>query len=275
MKQIYSFLILVLALFSGQSVTAQTVKTRYLSAMQKEVPAAEVHYFEEIKEDSLGGGTRTLYLAKDSSKVRLVHYSDLKGGTYGFGVQHGPVYEWHPNGQMKLEMAHYNNRWDGPYTSWYENGQVKLSTRYSQGKAVDTLKTFYETGALRRVEVYQQGKMVSGEIYDASGNSLDFIPMEVMPEFPGGEQVMLRWIGSVLKYPKTTRKAKVEGLVIISFVVDEQGKIGSTELIKGIHPDADAEGIRVLEAMPTWKPGLQEGKPVPVRYTLPLRFSLN
>ncbi|SIT89362.1 energy transducer TonB [Pontibacter indicus] len=274
MKQIYAFLIITVALLTGYQATAQTVKTKYLSAMRKEVPAAEAHYFEEIKEDALGGGTRTLYLAKDSSKVRTLHYSDLDGGTYGFGIQHGPVYEWHPNGQLKLQMAYHYNKWDGPYTTWYENGQLKLSSRYSQGTLVDTLKAFYETGVLRRVEVYQQGKMVSGEVYDASGNSIDFVPMEVMPEFPGGEQVMLRWIGSVLKYPKTTRKAKAEGLVIISFVVDEQGRIGDTELIKGIHPDADAEGIRVIKAMPTWKPGLQEGKPVPVRYTLPLRFSL-
>ena len=85
---------------------------------------------------------------------------------------------------------------------------------------------------------------------------------------------MLRWISSNLKYPRTTRKAKVQGVVIISYVIDEQGKIGDPKLIKGIHPDADAEAIRVIQAMPTWKPGQQEGKPVPVRYTLPLRFAL-
>ncbi|PKV67203.1 energy transducer TonB [Pontibacter ramchanderi] len=274
MKNIYSFLAAAVVLLCGHQAAAQTVKIKYLSAMQKEVPATQAYYFEEIKEDSLGGGTRTRYLVEDSSKVRQIHYSDIDGGTYGFGIQHGPVYEWYPNGQLKLEMAYHDNKWDGPYTTWYENGRVRLSSRYSRGTVTDTLKAYYETGALRRVEVYQQGKMVSGEVYDESGKGIDFVPMEVMPEFPGGEKVMLRWIGTVLKYPKTTRKAKAEGLVIISFIVDEQGRIGDTELIRGIHPDADAEGMRVIKAMPTWKPGLQEGKPVPVRYTLPLRFSL-
>lgn len=266
---------LAVALLSGHQATAQAVKTRYLSAMQKEVPAAEAHYFEEIKEYSSGGGTRTRYLAKDSSKVSLMHYSHIiyRDGAV-LGMQHGPVYEWYPNGQLKTKMAYHSNKWDGAYTTWYENGQVRMSSKYKMGTPLDTLKVYYETGALRRVEVYEQGKMVLGEVYDASGSRLDFLPMEVLPEFPGGEKAMLRWISSNLKYPKTTLKAKLQGVVILSYVIDEQGKIGDIELIKGIHPDADAEAVRVIEAMPTWKPGQQEGKPVPVRYTLPLRFAL-
>lgn len=274
MKNIYSLTILVVGLLFRQLATAQTVKTKYLSAQLKEVAAADAYYFEQVEENSLGGGIKTRYLAENNIKVKQVHYSDMNGSN-GFGVQHGPAYEWYPNGQLKLEMNYHYNQWDGPYTSWYENGQINSSRKYQKNTVVDTLKVYYETGGLRRLEVYREGKMVLGEVYDEGGKAVGFIPMEVMPKFPGGEKIMLKWIAANMRYPKTTRKAKAEGLVIISFVVDEQGRIGEAELIKGIHPDADAEGLRVINAMPTWKPGLLEGKPVPVRYTLPLRFALN
>ena len=179
MKQIYLSLILIAALFSGQSVNAQTVKIKYLSAMQKEVPAAEAHYFEEIKKYSSGGGTHTRYLAKDSTKVSLIHYNFIIDGEGPvLGTQHGPVYEWYPNGQLKTKMAYHTNKWNGPYTTWYENGQIRQSSKYKMGIPLDTLKVYYETGVLRRVEVYELGKMVSGGVYDANGNSLDFIPMD-------------------------------------------------------------------------------------------------
>ena len=96
-----------------------------------------------------------------------------------------------------------------------------------------------------------------------------------MPNFPNGETALQMWLARNVKYPKRTRKAKIQGTVLVSFTIDKDGKIAEAEVIKGIHTDADAECLRIINTMPRWQPGLLEGEPVPVRYTVPVRFSIN
>lgn len=277
MKHLYAYLLGAALLLTGHVVQAQnpipTVK--YISEYGKEVRPAEATYFIVEKEDSLGGGTRTKFRVGTNAKVSLTTYSDIDGGRYGYGIQHGPSYEWYENGQLKMENVYQNDSLTGSYKAWYESGKLQVSRKYYRNLPVDTLKAYYESGALRRSEVYTSGKMVAGKVYDEAGAEIKYLPMQVMPEFPGGEKIMLRWLSMNVRYPKAARKAKAEGVVFISFVVEKDGSIRDAELIKGIHTDADAEAMRVVKGMPTWKPGLLEGEPVPIRYTLPLRFALH
>ncbi len=97
---------------------------------------------------------------------------------------------------------------------------------------------------------------------------------EVMPEFDGGMNKMYKWLGRNLKYPETAVNAGTQGRVVLTFVVEKNGKISDVKVLKGIGFGCDEEAIRVVKAMPAWKPGLQNGKPVRVKYTLPLFFSL-
>lgn len=276
MKTLYAYLILISALISVNFASAQTGTVKYLSkSKKKEVPVSEAHYFEIEEKNDLLGGTRTCFLLEDSSKVRLFTYSHLKGGVYGQGILDGPYYEWHENGKLKTEATYVKDELQGEYKSWYESGALHYTKNYKNYKLEDTLTAYYESGKLRRVEVYADNRLVSGKLYDESGNEMKFFPMEQMPRFPGGEQRLMKLISRNLKYPESAQKREVGGVVIVSFVVQEDGLVGDVEVVASVDPELDAEAIRVINTLPNWEPGLVEGKPTALSFTLPLRFVAN
>lgn len=102
-----------------------------------------------------------------------------------------------------------------------------------------------------------------------------FDVVENMPEFPGGTTAMMEYIAKNLRYPAKAHQAGIQGRVIASFIVEKDGSISHPGIMRSVNPDLDAEAIRVLSAMPKWKPGTQRGKEVRVRYTVPVNFKLN
>jgi protein TonB len=101
-----------------------------------------------------------------------------------------------------------------------------------------------------------------------------FNVVEDMPAFPGGMEAMIQFISSNIKYPADAKKQKVDGRVLVKFVVEKDGSITEVKVIKPAFPSLDAEAIRVVKAMPKWKPGYQNGKAVRVQFTMPINFSL-
>ena len=102
-----------------------------------------------------------------------------------------------------------------------------------------------------------------------------FYITEVSPEFPGGRQAFLDYLKENVNYPEECREAKIYGRVLVTFVVEKDGSIKNASVIKSVHPLLDAEARRVVSAMPKWNPGLQNGTPVNVQYTVPVNFHLN
>ena len=101
-----------------------------------------------------------------------------------------------------------------------------------------------------------------------------FNVVEDMPAFPGGMEAMIQFISSNIKYPADAKKQKVDGRVLVNFVVEKDGSITEVKVIKPTFPSLDAEAIRVVKAMPKWKPGYQRGQAVRVQFTMPINFSL-
>lgn len=101
-----------------------------------------------------------------------------------------------------------------------------------------------------------------------------FVRAEVMPQFPGGDSEMYKFIADNLKYPVVDQEMGVQGRVTVRFVVSKTGEITSIELIKGISPTCDKEALRVIKSMPKWVPGKQSGNPVQVYFTMPIVFRL-
>ena len=93
-----------------------------------------------------------------------------------------------------------------------------------------------------------------------------------MPEYPGGIQELNTFIEKNLKYPKKALRKRTEGKIILSFVIDEEGKVTWIQVINGVSKEIDLEAIRLIRSMPAWKPGTQNGRPVSVKLTLPLKF---
>ena len=102
-----------------------------------------------------------------------------------------------------------------------------------------------------------------------------FMVIEDMPEFPGGTMGMLGYLTANIKYPAECREKNIQGRVLVSFVIDKDGYIVEPEVVKSVDPLLDAEALRVVNAMPAWTPGMQKGKPVRVKYTVPINFRLS
>ena len=99
--------------------------------------------------------------------------------------------------------------------------------------------------------------------------------VEDMPQFPGGKQKAMEFIANHIKYPQVAQKARIEGRVIVQFVVGRDGSISDVQTVSGVSPELDAEAMRVVGLMPKWIPGKQRNKAVTVKYTMPITFRLN
>ena len=101
-----------------------------------------------------------------------------------------------------------------------------------------------------------------------------FDTVEQMPEYPGGMQAMIEFLQANMKYPEDAAKQKVEGRVMVQFVVETDGSVTDVHVAKQVFPSLDAEAIRVVQAMPKWMPGKEKGKVVRVKYNLPIVFRM-
>lgn len=101
-----------------------------------------------------------------------------------------------------------------------------------------------------------------------------FFIVETMPEFPGGELGLRKYIATHVKYPNIARENGIEGKVYVRFCVTSKGTVEKVSIARGVDPILDKEALRVVKALPKWKPGEQRGKKVNVWYTVPINFQL-
>ena len=98
--------------------------------------------------------------------------------------------------------------------------------------------------------------------------------VEQMPSFPGGMKAMMDYLARNIRYPANAKNDLIQGRVILQFIVDKKGRLSDVKVVKSVEPYLDAEAVRVVKSMPRWNPGMQNGKAVKVRYTLPVTFRL-
>jgi TonB family protein len=116
-------------------------------------------------------------------------------------------------------------------------------------------------------------KVVKEESKDESETE-PFVVVEEMPAFPGGDTALLKYIGENTIYPEISKAQNIQGRVIVRFCVTEKGGISQISVLKGVSPELDAEALRVVKALPDFKPGRQGGIAVPVWYMVPITFTL-
>ena len=102
-----------------------------------------------------------------------------------------------------------------------------------------------------------------------------FMVVENMPEFPGGDLGLMKFIQKNVKYPAIAKEYNITGKVYVSFIVDKGGSVTNVKIVRGVDKNLDAEALRVVSALPKYKPGKQRGKPVRVMFTIPINFTLN
>jgi TonB family protein len=123
-------------------------------------------------------------------------------------------------------------------------------------------------------EPFTSGIMLKFKLPDNIIKEAPFIVVEQMPRYPGGEAELLNFIKNNTKYPEQALAEKIEGKVIIRFIVSTEGNSEGLSVLKGIHPLLDDEALRIIKSIKGWEPGMQDGKPVNVWYMVPVNFKL-
>ena len=155
-----------------------------------------------------------------------------------------------------------------------EEAKAEEADKAAEAKAAEEAKA-EEAKAVEQAKQNAEEKVKSKAQADTTKKkkSWDCIP-ETMPYFPGGQELLLKYLAANIKYPASAVKAKKQGRVIVTFIVQKDGSITHAKIARSINPELDAEALRVVKGMPKWTPGTQLGKPVSVKYVLPVKFSL-
>lgn len=163
-----------------------------------------------------------------------------------------------------------------------------ISTSEIRGSRIDATETKVETtgkGRRGKKSKAQGGstRAPATDAYFADGVSEEeadkkveiYTTVEEMPQYPGGDEAMKKYLQDNLKYPETAKNDQIEGKVVVGFVVDKKGKIQSPRIVRSISPELDQEALRVIKSMPKWTPGKQKGKKVAVSYNVPINFKID
>lgn len=115
---------------------------------------------------------------------------------------------------------------------------------------------------------------ISKELGTEISNPLHFRVVEDIPQFPGGANEFIKWLTKNLRYPSQAQKQKIEGKVMVQFIVETDGSISNLEVVKSVAPTLDREAMRVMRKMPQWKPGMQNNEPCRTMVCIPIVFKL-
>jgi len=127
---------------------------------------------------------------------------------------------------------------------------------------------------VKNEEIVEEVQVAKEEVQEEDAEAEPFVVVEEMPMFPGGETALLQYIADHTQYPEVAKENNIQGKVIVRFCVTSKGGVDKVSILKGVDPELDKEAIRVVGTLPTFKPGKQGGKPVPVWYMVPINFTL-
>ena len=127
-------------------------------------------------------------------------------------------------------------------------------------------------------EISKTERLIMSEKSGADGSEINedqaYFTVDIMPEYPGGSQAVLEYLRNEIKYPTVCRENRIEGRVLVTFIINKDGSIVEPEVVRGVHPALDSEALRVISQMQPWKPGMLNGQLVRVKYTIPINFRL-
>lgn len=145
---------------------------------------------------------------------------------------------------------------------------------WQKGDKVMAKRVIFEPDGLKNIKVVMDGEWQDAPVVDPENPVFEVV--EQMPEFPnGGMAGLMEYLNKSIQYPANAQKNGTQGRVSVQFVVNKDGNISDVKVIRSVDEDLDKEALRVMSSMPKWKPGMQKGKPVRVRYTVPVIFRLS
>ena len=170
---------------------------------------------------------------------------------------------------------------DGTKKGTVTDREGKFQIEVSMGDNITASYVGYESKTIGVSKVYSESSK-SNEYYiglhkkaETDNSEKIFDVVEQMPEFSNGQAALFEYLSKSIRYPEEARKNNIRGRVIATFVVEKDGSISNARVVKSVNPDLDAEALRVINSMPNWNPGKQNGKAVRVKYTVPVTFKLD
>ena len=233
---------------------------------------------------------------ENGRRKEIAHYKN--------GQISGEVYDYYPNGKIyKIKKPDYsvldhpnehgqaffiNSLLDstgivlitdgnGNYINYQENFKIiaeegslkngiKDGTWKGAGSETDSLKSFEEK--------YDNGKLIEGKSTGLNGKTYAYLQRQVNPEFDGGDKAFYKYLSTTIRYPKVAKEYNITGQVFIQFYVEPNGNLTHFVIVRSPDSSLSNEVLRIMQACPSWKPGLEFGKPVRVKYTVPVNFSM-
>lgn len=124
----------------------------------------------------------------------------------------------------------------------------------------------------KKEEIQEQDSSGGGGRHGVANGSLT-VPIQRWPEFPGGEKALATFMQQNIRHQVLAKTKRVKGVVVVSFVVKRDGRVGDIRIIRSLSPEIDEECIRVVSAMPLWKPAISGGRPIEIVHNLPFTFA--
>ena len=225
-------------------------------------------------------GQDTTYYDYDGNKVNSLkschHYEVIDRSNPDTNKVVERVY--FKSGQIKSER-NYNpyseKKLHGKRKEWYENGQIRKDIDFENGKLNGQLLTHWDNGQLKRKDTYKDGKLIEGKVWNSDGKEAQYYNFEIMPQFPGGINDLVQYLGKNVKYPKKSQRKGIEGRVLVNFIVEKDGSVSNVRVIESVNDAMDAEAVRVVKKMPKWEPGMEDGEKVRISFNLPIKYRLN
>lgn len=209
---------------------------------------------------------------------------------------------FHKNGKLFLETYYKKNVKSGITKNYYESGKLHILDHYENGVLTDTSYTYRDNGIIKEKKMYANGNLNKSFSYNTAGTltfeytfeedgdtisainhdtevSISSIPeksqlIEELPVYTGGVSALYTFLSTNIKYPRDARDNSIQGKVMVKFVVDDSGEIRNIQTTNPIYPLLDFEAMRVINTMPAWVPGKQNGDNVDVLFSLPVLFRL-
>jgi len=261
-------------------------------------------WLNSLKESTTKGAASYYRLSWEEDSVWKINDYYLNGSLETSGAflsmdtqkKTGPFFLYYRDGSLSTKCTYKDNYLIGSFKTLYPEGHTSVKGTYAEGLTIgerreinrsgendmDSLSVkqgiwtyYHHNGRVSAKKDYDLGILFSEIYWEEDGT--DTPPQTIvdrMPDFPGGSDAMMSFLGKNISYPKEDLDKKNSGTVVCAYTIDRQGHVKDIRIIESVSPGLDAEAIRVINLMPRWIPGKQENRTVEIEYELPIKFSL-
>lgn len=260
MKNLLTITLVLLAFISyGQDTTYYDSNSKRIKSLE------QATYYEIIHKSATDTNQVTTKTFFQTGNRRSECFENKTAITYK---------EWYENGQLHRVDSTSKDKLKGEGIIYWENGKFHKISTTSKGKLNGQVLTYWQDGTIKRNDTYKNDTLIKGSCYDREGKEIKHFDYEIMPSFPGGENSMMRYLATTTQYPMQCAEAGIQGTIYIHFIINKEGRVSDVNAVIKVHPELDAEAIRVAKRMPKWIPGTVDGEPVAVPFTMPVKFVL-